>query len=123
MIYHKGGQTLKYGSHQKTYLNHRNSIILFLTNNKNLSWFIILKRILLEKIAFLYYVLTGKVNLALAVMKANLWCVFNVKYLLRRKRRNADIMSNHKISDKLMTPYSIVKAYFYNQKKKFHQLN
>ena len=123
VIYHKGGQTLKYGSHQKTYLNHRNSIILFLTNNKNLSWFIILKRILLEDMAFLYYLLTGKLKLALAVMKANLWCVFNINYLLRRRRKNANIMSDYKISDKLMVPYSIVKAYFYNQKKKFDQLN
>jgi hypothetical protein len=67
--------------------------------------------------------LTGKLNLALAVMKADLWCVFNIKYLLRRKRKNANIMSDYKISDKLMVPYSIVKAYFYNQKKKFDQLN
>ena len=29
----------------------------------------------------------------------------------------------YKISDDLMVPYSIVKVYFYNQKKRFTQLN
>ena len=32
VIHHMGGKTLAYGSPQKTYLNHRNSILLMLTN-------------------------------------------------------------------------------------------
>ncbi len=32
VIYHMGGQTLAYGSPQKTYLNYRNSLILLLSN-------------------------------------------------------------------------------------------
>ena len=34
IIYHEGGSTLKFSSPHKTYLNHRNSLILMLTNYK-----------------------------------------------------------------------------------------
>ena len=60
VVYHKGGQTLPYGSYKKIYLNHRNSMILFLTNHQNLSFKIILKRFALNDIAALYYLCTGK---------------------------------------------------------------
>ena len=33
-IYHKGGGTLSYNSTKKTYLNHRNSLIIFFANHK-----------------------------------------------------------------------------------------
>ena len=124
VIYHKGGETLKYGSYKKTYLNHRNSMILFLTNNHNLSIITIIKRIFLEDIAFLYYLLTGKLKSAFAIVGANLWCIFNIKYLLKRKNNNKIIIKPHyQISDDLMVPYSIVKTYFYNKKKRFTELN
>ena len=44
IIYHKGAQTLKYGTFKKTYLNHRNSMILFLTNSLILTKLNITKR-------------------------------------------------------------------------------
>ena len=123
-IYHKGGYTLAYGSYQKIYLNHRNSMILFLTNNQNLSFLTICKRLLLEDITFIYYLLTGRLKAALAVITANLWWLFNIKYILKRKKRiKATIKSYHPISNELMVPYSIVRAYFYSKKKKFNKLD
>ena len=89
-----------------------------------LSIITIIKRILLEDIAFLYYLFTGKLKSALAIAGANLWCIVNIKYLLKRKNNNKTIIKSHyQISNDLMVPYSIVKTYFYNKKKRFTQLD
>ena len=119
IIYHKGGETLKYGSYKKTYLNHRNSMILFLTNNQSLSFFTILKRLTLEILAVIYYALTMNFKAALAVKMSNLWCVLNIKYIWKRKKT---IKSEVKISSELMVPYSIIKKYFLNKKRHYKNI-
>ena len=124
IIYHKGGQTLPYGSYKKIYLNHKNSIILFLTNNPKISILKLCKRIILEKIAFLFYLIKLDLKGAVAILHANLWLLFNIKYLILRRRRNKRLIKKyHPISEELMRPYSIVKKYFYDQKIKFSQLD
>ena len=123
VVYHKGGQTLPYDSYKKIYLNHRNSMILFLTNHQNLSFKIILKRFALNDIAALYYLCTGKFKGFGAVCMANLWMFFNIRYLLKRRRKiKKMIPSNAKIKNDLMLPYSIVKKYFFQKTKKYQDL-
>jgi len=119
IIYHKGGATLKYGSYKKTYLNHRNSMILFLTNNQTLSTLTILKRLLLEIIAYKYYILTLNFKSAFAVKMSSLWCLFNMKYLYKRRK---SIKSKVDISSELMVPYSIIKKYFLNKKRYYKDI-
>jgi len=119
IVYHKGGATLKYGSYKKTYLNHRNSMILFLTNNQNLSFFTILKRLLLEVIAMIYYVLKLNFKSAIAVKMSNVWWILNIKYIVRRRRK---IQSKIEISSELIAPYSIIKKYFLNKKKQYKNI-
>ena len=82
IIYHRGGETLPYGSYKKVYLNHRNSLILLLTNHQKLSFNMILKRMLMEDLAVLYYLLTGKFNAFFAVLRANIWILMNLKYII-----------------------------------------
>ena len=124
IIYHKGGQTLPYGSYKKIYLNHKNSIILFLTNNPKISILKLCKRITLEKIAFLFYLIKLDLKGAVAILHANLWLLCNIKYLILRRRRNKQLIKKyHPISEKLMRPYSVVKKYFYDRKRKFSQLD
>ena len=120
VIYHKGGETLKYGSYQKAYLNHRNSIILFLTNNKNLSLLIIFKRFLLETLTIFYYLFTLQIKSAIAVKMSGLWCLANIRYLRKRKKQ---IQSKVTINSELMVPYSIVKKYFLNKKRFYKNIN
>ena len=123
VVYHKGGQTLPYDSYKKIYLNHRNSMILFLTNHQNLSFKLILKRFALNDIAALYYLCTGKFKGFGAVCMANLWMFFNIRYLLKRRMKIKKIIpSNSNIDDELMPPYSIVKKYFYSNKKTYNKL-
>ena len=123
-IYHKGGQTLSYGSYKKIYLNHRNSMILFLTNNQKISIGQILKRLILEKLAFAFYVMKFNFKGAAAILHANVWLLFNINYLCKRKKNvNKLINDYHPISNVLMKNYSIVKKYFWNKKNKFNQLD
>ena len=119
VVYHKGGATLKYGSYKKIYLNHRNSMILFLTNNKTLAFSNVFKRILLEILAVFYYIITINLKAAIAVIIANLWCVLNIKYIWTRKK---NIISTTKISSNLMVPYSIIKKYFINKKRYYKNM-
>tara|TARA_B100000131_G_scaffold311040_1_gene343382 strand:+ start:74 stop:1084 length:1011 start_codon:yes stop_codon:yes gene_type:complete len=120
IIYHKGGETLKYGSYKKVYLNHRNSMILFLTNNKNLSLLTICKRFLLEILACFYYLFTIQIKSAIAVKMSSLWCLANIKYLRKRKKT---INSKIKINPELMVTYSIVKKYFFNKKQFYKNID
>jgi len=119
VIYHKGGQTLKYGSYKKIFLNHRNSLILLLTNYKKFSLIRYTKRLSLEIIAFIYYLLFLKFSAASAVLMANIWVFINIAYLIKRKKDNDRYHNNQP----LISNYSIIKKYYLNNKKKYSQLN
>ena len=124
VIYHKGGETLQYGTYKKIYLNHRNSMILFLTNHMRRSFKMTMKRLMLEKIAALYYLFTGKISGFFAILKAHMWILCNRKYIKNRRAQIKKTMPyDSKISEKLMVPYSIVKKYYNQNKKTFHELN
>lgn len=119
VIYHKGGQTLKYGSYKKIFLNHRNSLILLLTNYKKFSLIRYTKRLSLEIIAFIYYLLFLKFSAACAVLMSNIWVFINIAYLIKRKKDNDRYNNNQP----LISNYSIIKKYYLNNKKKYSQLN
>ena len=124
LVYHKGGQTLPYGSSEKIFLNHRNSMILFLTNNFNLSYSNIMKRIILEKLTVLFYIMKLNLNGGYAVIKANIWLLLNIKYLRKRKKQFNELYgSDIIISSDLMKKFSVIKKYYLHQKKKFSNLN
>ncbi len=123
IIHHKGGATLKYGSYKKIYLNHRNSMILFLTNNQNLSLLTIVKRIVLEKMACVYYLLTINLKAAIAVIMGNLWCMININYIYKRRKNIQKIVKGSiNIPSELMVPHSIIKKYYLNRKKYYKDI-
>ena len=80
----------------------------------------IFKRMVLEKLAALNYLFTGKLSAFFAIYKANLWIIIHLNYIIKRRRK---IKTNHIISEDLMAPYSIVKQYFKNRKTTYNQLN
>ena len=119
-IYHKGAQTLKYGSFKKTYLNHRNSMILLLTNNLRLTKLNFAKRLFLELVAIFYYIFKFDFKSGFAVLSANFWLLFNVQYILKRK---SNIKKNAKIKDSdLILNKSIVWKYFIKNIKTFNKI-
>lgn len=72
VIYHVGGATLDASNPRKTFLNFRNSLLMLLKNlPKNQLLPIILIRLVLDGIAGLKFILAGKFNHCLAIIKAH----------------------------------------------------
>lgn len=125
IVYHHGSGTMSKFQFKKTYLHHRNGLLLML---KNFTAFEIIRylpfRILLDHVAFWYYILENKKTLnALAVVMAHARVISLIPYILRRR--------DHlylKLMNKTRPPYplykdSIIIDYFLRGKKKFSQLN
>ena len=124
VIYHRGAATLSEKSFLKNFLNHRNSLIIFLSNHNQITLKMICHRFLLEKISILYYLLTGRIKKFFGALGANLWILFNIRYIVRRRRKiKLLIPKPHIISKKLMKRYSIVKKYFLRGIKFYKDIN
>ena len=124
IIYHMGGRTLAYNSPEKTYLNHRNSLLLMLTNfSIPLSTFLIFPRLLLEFTSIFRYILMGRLKHSFAQLRAILWILFNLHVLVIRRFKTWQLRT---ISDKQvlkkMYSKSIVWQYFVRNLKTYSNL-
>ena len=124
-VFHHGGKTLAYNSAKKTYLNHRNSLILLLTNyNLSLSLYLFPLRFILEIISSLNELLKLRINHFLAHYIALLSILFNIFYLYKRRNQISQFrkMNDKSIFDKdVILKESIVKKYFLLRKKTFNK--
>ena len=114
-VFHVGGGTLSNGSKFKTYLNYRNNLLILYKNlnpEKRLSTLI--KRMMLDGISSLKFILNGKPQHVLYILKAHL------KYytLLRAFKKKRPQRYQAKLF-----PKSIVYLYFVKGFKTFGQLN
>jgi GT2 family glycosyltransferase len=72
VVYHVGGATLDASNPRKTFLNFRNSLLMLLKNlPQNQLLPIILMRLVLDGIAGLKFILDGKFNHCVAIIKAH----------------------------------------------------
>lgn len=126
IIYHYGAKTLNYQSSKKTYLNHRNSMILLLTNYKlSLSLFLFPLRIFLELLSFIYDLFKLRFKHAYMHLKALFYVLFNIKHLWKRRQLISKIrqVSDKSLFDqKIFLNESIVKKYFLFKQKKYSQI-
>ena len=127
VIYHKGGQTLSYNSANKTYLNHRNSMILLLTNfSFARSIYTFLLRFILEIVSSIYDLLKLRPLHFIMHYKALIYLLLNINYLLDRRKFNSTIRTKND-SDILNTgnilKESIVKKYFLLNNKTYNKIN
>ena len=114
-VFHVGGGTLSNGSKFKTYLNYRNNLLMLyknLNSEKRLSTLI--KRMLLDAISSLKFILNGKPQHVLYILKAHLK-YYTLLSSFKKKRP-------HSYQAKLF-PKSIVYLYFVKGFKTFDQLN
>ena len=116
-IYHEGAKTLSYESSQKTYLNHRNSLIIFLTNHKLLLLLsLFIPRILLQLISILKDLVSFRLTHAIAQCKALGWIFISPIYLINKRKNSKKIqIKNYKLKGLLKG--SIVINYFLLRKK------
>jgi len=123
VVYHEGAKTLGYASPYKTYLNHRNSLILLLSNYQFMNVIKIFPlRIILEIISSIKDLFSLRVlhffSHYLAILS-----LFNIPYLFRRRRlvhririNNDTYLFNKKIiySNSIVWSYFIKRKYFFN---------
>lgn len=88
-VYHVGGGTLDKSNPRKTYLNFRNNLMMLYKNLPPKNIFpVLFIRIILDKLAILKFLLSGNVKDALAVYKAYLYILKNIKHL-KQERKNS----------------------------------
>lgn len=118
-VYHVGGGSLPNESPRKLFLNFRNNLYLLYKNLPDGQVFTtIFSRLLLDGIAALNYLLSGKVQFVRAILKAH-WSFFGQIPTLKIKRKE---LKPGKSRVKLY-PKSIVYQYFLKGKKHFEQLD
>jgi GT2 family glycosyltransferase len=124
VIYHMGGETLAYGSPEKTYLNHRNSLLLMLTNYSFfVSIYLFVPRLVMEILSLLKYLISAKPNHAWAQLRALVWILVHPHIIGPRRWRSWKLrtVKDSAILKKLHTQ-SIVWQYFIQQLKTYDQL-
>lgn len=90
-IYHYGSGTMKNGTYKKTFLHHRNGLILLL---KNYTFFELVRylpiRIFFDFVAFWYYIIGYRIFInALAVVTAYINLLYLMPGILERRRHAA----------------------------------
>ena len=124
-IYHLGGKTLSYDSPYKTYLNHRNSLILLLSNynlSNTIKFFI--PRLFMEIISTIKDFLSLRFLHSFAQIRALIWIVINPHIILSKRSEIKKIrkVSDDELLNNIIFKKSIVFQYFINNKKKYSNL-
>ena len=125
IIYHKNAMTLSSGSVKKYYLNHRNSLLMMLTNYSLANLFFILPiRVLLEFVALFYSLILIDLNHFIAILRSFIWLIFNPIKIYKRRQRFSE---NHKRNDmkiiSKMYRKSIVFDFFILRKRNYFDLD
>jgi GT2 family glycosyltransferase len=124
VVYHRNAATLPMESPWKKYLNHRNSLLMLLSNyNLPLTLYLFPIRFVLEFVAALYAVALFDFPHVLAVFKSLGWIVVHPRLIARRRRR---VHLLRKLSDKEMMGKfysgSVVFDYYLRRKRRYRDL-
>lgn len=121
-IYHIGGGTLTTKNPQKTFLNFRNNLILLCKNHApGYFWLKIGLRMVLDSIASIRFLLTGEFTHSWAVFRAHMSFYKQLTKTLRKRREMKKEIKKYATS--CIYKKSLIIAYYFNNKKKFSQLN
>ncbi len=124
VIYHRGAVTLPPSSPLKTYLNHRNSLLLLLTNYEPLnSFFLFFPRLLLEIVSFFKELIALRPQHAHAHIRGLFWLLTHPGIISRRRKsiRRLRTITDEKLMHKMYRG-SIVLQYYLMGKRKFSSL-
>ena len=125
-IYHYGGKTLPMNSAKKTYYNHRNSLILLLSNYSFIySFLFFLLRFPLEIISSIKELITFRFKHFIYHYIAILWILFHPKIIFQRRaliNKNRSIKDIELFNRGVIFKKSIVMNYFLLRRKKYLDL-
>ena len=88
VVYHHSAWSLPSASFRRTYLKHRNNLVMLYKNQatRQLLWILLLRLAALEPVATLGYLLKREWRSAPAPLAATLWCLAHPLQLQRRRR-------------------------------------
>lgn len=123
VVYHVGGGTLDVINPKKTFLNFRNSLICIQKNLRgNKVLWVFWVRIWLDLLAWLKFVLEGKMDHALAINKAHFHFFFYQFKWIKKRKKLKKLIDLKKINTIGWYNRSIVWDYFLLKRKKFSDL-
>lgn len=122
VVYHLGGGTLPYSNPRKTFLNFRNSLYMITKNHRNgLLFTKLLKRLWLDGIAGIKFLLGGGISHSWQIVKAHYHFYTHLPALLEIRRKLVN--KTKEANNKGLYRKSIVAARFLHGKKKFSELD
>lgn len=122
-VHHLGGGTLSKSSSTKVFLNFRNNLLLLLKNEDGFWPIFIFRRLILDGIAALRFLLKGEISFFFSVAKAHL-VFYTIIFSFLNKRRienKAKQSSSHNKNGRYTR--SIIIDYFFRGIKKYSQLD
>lgn len=126
-VYHMGGGTLTYGSDKKVYLNFRNNLLMLLKNErKSRLLYLIPLRLILDGVAGVKFLLSGKFKSTLAILKAHFAFYGAFPKTLTKRRRIVATLKKMNGRDNSKTgrySKSILLKYYLGGKKRFSDLD
>ncbi len=115
-IYHLGGATLNTMNPKKTFLNFRNSLFLLIKNVPGPGiWLLIFGRLILDGVAAIKFLLSGKFSHFFAVIKAHGSFYRNLNRFIKKRKKLSQ-------QGKYYSIFSVVWQYFILKRKHFNQL-
>jgi GT2 family glycosyltransferase len=124
VVYHKNAVSLPMTSLKKFMLNHRNSIIMLLSNYKLFTTLYLFPiRYSLELIAIIYALSKLDFKHMFGVIQAHLWLLFHIHiiFIRRRKIRRLRLINDYEIM-KSMHKGSIIWDHYIRRKKTFREI-
>jgi len=122
VIWHRSGSTLGAEAPLKKYLNHRNSLLMFLANYKPLvTAYLLPIRILLDWMALAFSLLKLDFGRAVAILKAHGWIIIHPAVTFRRRRQVKALrcVADSEIMGKLYRGSVALSYYLLNKKSYF----
>lgn len=122
-VYHVGGGTLSYASSRKTFLNFRNSLLMILKNEtSNRVFHVLFRRMILDGVAALSFLLKGQFGAFIAVFKAHL-AFYSLLRKFRNKRKQIQAAAHEFPNHVGRINKSILTHYYLKGQKKYSDFN
>jgi len=122
-VYHFGGGTLTSSSPRKVFLNFRNNLLILLKNQTGYPLLFIYRRLILDGIAGLRFLMRGEITYFLAVVKAHLAFYIMIPSTLVKRRQEIAARNSHNANRVGFFKKSILIEYFLNKSKSFTDLD
>ena len=124
VVYHKNAVSLPMYTEKKYYLNHRNSLIMLMTNySLPLAIYVLPIRWALDIVAIIYSILHGDWKHIKGIVRAHAWIVFHPRTLFIKRIK---VKTVRKVKDKTilrkMYSGSIVFAHYILRKNRYSEL-